>query len=99
MCQLLLLLGYVLNGTFYIGTGSFQPTFLKKESEAYEIISLSVCLRVPPNNFSIKFSREVMPLKVTSTPYFLSRTFNHFKMADVQTSEVDAKLAPVNVRP
>jgi hypothetical protein len=31
----------------------------------------------------MKFSREVMPLKV----------------ADVQTSEVDAKLAPVNVGP
>jgi hypothetical protein len=27
----------------------------------------------------------------------LSRTFKHSKMADVQTSEVDAKLAPVNV--
>jgi hypothetical protein len=42
---------------------------------------------------------KVMPLKVTSTPYFLSRTFNHYKMAGVQTSEVDAKLAPVNVGP
>jgi hypothetical protein len=39
-----------------------------------------------------------MPLKVTSTPYFLIRTFNNSKMVDVKTSEVDAKLAPVNVR-
>jgi hypothetical protein len=43
----------------------------------------------------MKFSREVMPLKVTLT----FRTFNHSKMADVQTSEVDEKLAPVNVGP
>jgi hypothetical protein len=27
------------------------------------------------------------------------RTFNHSKIADVQTSEVDAKLAPVNMGP
>jgi hypothetical protein len=47
----------------------------------------------------MKFSTEVMPLKVISTPYVLIRTFNHYKMADVQTSEVDAKLAPVNVGP
>jgi hypothetical protein len=33
-----------------------------------------------------------MLLKVTST------LFNHSKMADVQISEVDAKLEPVNVR-
>jgi hypothetical protein len=45
----------------------------------------------------MKFSTEVMPSKVTSTPYFLIPSFNHSKMADVQTSEVDAKLAPVNV--
>jgi hypothetical protein len=29
---------------------------------------------------------------------FYSRTFNHSKMVDVQTSEMDATLAPVNVR-
>jgi hypothetical protein len=40
-------------------------------------VCLSVCVPPPPNNFwtnwyiFIKFSREVMPLKVTSTPYFL----------------------------
>jgi hypothetical protein len=28
---------------------------------------------------------------------FLMRTFNHSKMADVRTSEVDEKLPPVNV--
>jgi hypothetical protein len=44
----------------------------------------------------MKFSREVMPLKVTSTS---TMTFKHSKMADVQISEVDAKLAPVNVGP
>jgi hypothetical protein len=47
----------------------------------------------------MKFNREVMPLKVISTPYFLIPYLNHSKMADVQTSEVDAKLAPVNVGP
>jgi hypothetical protein len=45
---------------------TFLAYFPKKESEAYEITSLSVCLS---------------------------------KMADVQTSEVDAKLAPFNVGP
>jgi hypothetical protein len=29
----------------------FSLLSLKKESEAYEITSLSVCLCVPPNNF------------------------------------------------
>jgi hypothetical protein len=46
----------------------------------------------------MKFSREVMPLKVTSKPYFLI-PYLHSKMEDVQTSEVDAKLAQVNVGP
>jgi hypothetical protein len=57
------------------------PTFLKKESEAYKItacqsvcpsVRLSVC---PPlitfEPIGMKFSREFMQLKVTSTPYFL----------------------------
>jgi hypothetical protein len=35
----------------------------------------------------MKFSREVMPLSVTSMPYFLILSFKHSKMADVQTSE------------
>jgi hypothetical protein len=47
----------------------------------------------------MKFSEEVMPLKVTSTSYLLIPYLQAFKMADVQTSEVDAKLAPVNVGP
>jgi hypothetical protein len=47
----------------------------------------------------MKLSREVMPLKVTSTPYFLIPYLKHSKMADVQTSEVDAKLAPFNAGP
>jgi hypothetical protein len=47
----------------------------------------------------MKFSTKVLPLKMTSKPYFLIRIFNHYKMADVQTAEVDAKLAPVNVGP
>jgi hypothetical protein len=36
---------------------------------------------------------EVMPLKVTSMPQFLSQYF------DIQTSEMDAKLASVNMGP
>jgi hypothetical protein len=44
----------------------------------------------------MKFSREVMPLKVTSMLYFL---IEHSKMVDIQTSEVDAKLAPVIMGP
>jgi hypothetical protein len=33
-------------------------------------------------------------------PYtFKSRSFNHFKMADAETSEVGVKLEPVNVKP
>jgi hypothetical protein len=47
----------------------------------------------------MKFGREVMPLKMTSTPYFLIPYLQLFKMADVQTSEVDAKFAPGNVGP
>jgi hypothetical protein len=38
-----------------------------------------------------------MPLKVTSKPQFLIPWLPHSKVTDVQTSEVDAKLAPVNV--
>jgi hypothetical protein len=45
----------------------------------------------------MKFGRKVVPLKVSSTPYFLIPYLNHSNMADVQTSEVDPKLAPVNV--
>jgi hypothetical protein len=40
-----------------------------------------------------------MLLKATSTSYFKSRSFIGYKKADAQTSEVDAKLAPVNVGP
>jgi hypothetical protein len=40
-----------------------------------------------------------MPLKVTSMPYFLIPYLQPFQMADVQTSEVDAKLVPFNVGP
>jgi hypothetical protein len=38
-----------------------------------------------------------MALKITSVPCFLFRALNNFKMADVQTSEVGAKLVPLNV--
>jgi hypothetical protein len=38
-----------------------------------------------------------MPLTVTLTPFFKFLTFNGYKMVDVQTPEVDAKLAAVNV--
>jgi hypothetical protein len=47
----------------------------------------------------MKLGSKVMPLKVTLTPYFQSHSFNHSKIKDVQTSDVDAKLAPVNVGP
>jgi hypothetical protein len=30
---------------------------------------------------------------------FLSSNLNHLKMVDVETSEVDTKLSPVNVEP
>jgi hypothetical protein len=45
----------------------------------------------------MKFGREVMPLKMTSTPYLPIPYLQAFQNGDVQTSEVDAKLAPVNV--
>jgi hypothetical protein len=35
--------------------------------------------------------------KMTSKPYFLIPSFSHSKMVDVQTSELDTKLAPVSV--
>jgi hypothetical protein len=47
----------------------------------------------------MKFSREVMALKVTSTSYFLIPYLQLFQNGGLQTSEVDAKLAPVNVGP
>jgi hypothetical protein len=47
----------------------------------------------------MKFSREVMPLKMTSTPYFLNPYLQPFQKGGLQTSEVDAKLVPVNVGP
>jgi hypothetical protein len=47
----------------------------------------------------MKFGREVMPLKVTSTPYFLIPYLQPLQNGGRLTSEMDAKLAPVNVRP
>jgi hypothetical protein len=47
----------------------------------------------------MKMSREVMPLKVPSTPQLLMHGYNHSKMTGVQTSEVDSELASVNVGP
>jgi hypothetical protein len=38
-------------------------------------------------------------IEVTSTPYFLIPYLQPFQKADVQTSEVDAKLAPFHVGP
>jgi hypothetical protein len=46
----------------------------------------------------MKFSREVMPLKVTSTPYFLIPYLQPFQNGG-ETSEVGAKLASVKVGP
>jgi hypothetical protein len=46
----------------------------------------------------VKFSTQVMPLNVTTMIYnFYSDSFKHFKIAEVQTSEVDAKGAPANL--
>jgi hypothetical protein len=42
----------------------------------------------------MKFSMEVMTLKVTS-----SRSLNRSKMADVEITEVYNKLSPVNLGP
>jgi hypothetical protein len=36
-------------------------------------------------------------MKVTWKPYFITLTINHFKVLDVQTSEMDGKLAPVDM--
>jgi hypothetical protein len=47
----------------------------------------------------MKFGREVMTLKVTSTPYFLIPCLQPFKNGGRSKSEVDAKLAPVNEGP
>jgi hypothetical protein len=47
----------------------------------------------------MKLNRGAIPLNVISTPYFLIPYFVHSKMADVQTYEVNGKLAPFNVRP
>jgi hypothetical protein len=49
----------------------------------------------------MKFSREVMPLKITSKPYFLIPYLQPFQNGGFSNflGEVDAKLAPVNVRP
>jgi hypothetical protein len=44
------------------------------------------------------FSREVMSLRVASVPYFLSPWLQPFQN-DIQTYEVDAKLAAVNMEP
>jgi hypothetical protein len=38
-----------------------------------------------------------MPLQMNSTPQFQCVSFNHFKMADVQTSEVDEKISPASL--
>jgi hypothetical protein len=38
-------------------------------------------------------------LSVCVSVPLINFSFNHTKMADIQTSEVDAKLAPVNVGP
>jgi hypothetical protein len=52
-------------------------TFLEEENDSYEITILSVRLFVchimtfELSDSSMKFSKEVMPLKVTYTPYIL----------------------------
>jgi hypothetical protein len=47
----------------------------------------------------MKFGREIMPLRVTSTPYFEFRVFSHPKMAGVRSFQVDAELVAMNVLP
>jgi hypothetical protein len=61
---------------------------LKNESGNYEITMLSVCLSVCKSN-SINF------LTNWYSPLNLSRRLCHSKLEDVQTSEMEAKLAPV----
>jgi hypothetical protein len=46
----------------------------------------------------MKFGRQVMPLKATLTLYsFKSRSFKHFRMADVQNSDVDVIPSPFSL--
>jgi hypothetical protein len=45
----------------------------------------------------MKYSREVTPLNVTLTPYFVI-PYLQSNVADVRSSEVDEKLALVSVR-
>jgi hypothetical protein len=45
------------------------------------------------------FNRDIMALKATSTPHFKSFCSSHPQMADAQTHEMDAKSAPVDIRP
>jgi hypothetical protein len=40
----------------------------------------------------MKFIREIMPLILTPTPYYLPSSLNYYKVAGVQNSEVDENL-------
>jgi hypothetical protein len=67
----------------------------------------SVCLSVPPSLITFEPIGRFLWNSVRRSCHwrwprcrtFQPRTFNHSKMADVQTSEVNAKLASVNVGP
>jgi hypothetical protein len=45
----------------------------------------------------MKCGRQMRPLKVTSTPYFKSRSFNYFKMVEVRNSEVNTVPSPFSL--
>jgi hypothetical protein len=45
----------------------------------------------------MKFNEDFMPLKVTLLSYFIILYLYAFQNGDVQTSEGDAKSAPVNM--
>jgi hypothetical protein len=74
-----------------------KPTFLKTECETYEITNLSVS--VSPLITFEPIGRFLWNSGGRSCHWRWPRrrTFNHSKMAVVQTSEGDSKLAPVNV--
>jgi hypothetical protein len=76
---------------------------LKKKSEAFDITMLSVCPLLvsfePNGRFSWNSAVRSCYLRYPWRHIVQSRSFNHSKMADVQTSEVDVKFSPVSVGP
>jgi hypothetical protein len=70
--------------------------------ETREVNSLSVCVFLliafeAVGRFFMQFSRQVLPLKLTSMLQFLIPYFNHVKVAEDQTSDVIVKPLPVSL--